>query len=146
MPEAIELRTILIQPNAPKVSIVRDSVTNQSITNQVTEHLEYLKEVSTKGANPPITPETAALARKAWYAVWESTENALPIPAACTGPDGQMLYTWDRDRHHLELEIIPGQAAEFFYRDRTTGTLWGEDYVVGSELSAEAIQKLKLFL
>jgi hypothetical protein len=70
---------------------------------------------------------------------------ALPIPAACTGPDGQMLYTWDRGKHHLELEIIPGQSAEYFYRDRETGELWGEDYTIGDPLSPDAIRKLKLF-
>jgi hypothetical protein len=45
----------------------------------------------------------------------------------------------------LELEIIPGQPAEFFYRDRESGELWAEDYAIGDPLPATAISKLKLF-
>ena len=70
----------------------------------------------------------------------------MPVPAACTGPDGEMFYSWDRGHHHLELEIIPGKPAEFFYRNRETEELWGEDYIVGNALSAEAIHKLKLIV
>jgi hypothetical protein len=116
------------------------------VMKQLEDHLHYLRRVSTVGTDPPITQQTADQARKAWWAVWEATTYALPIPAACTGPDGQMLYVWDRGRHHLELEIIPGQPAEFFYRDRETEELWAEDYIVGGPLPAEAVEKLKLFI
>ncbi len=108
------------------------------------QHREYLNRVSA-GERPSITLETAAKAMKAWNAIWIASGGLMPIPAACTGPDGEMFYSWDRGRHHLELEIIPGQHAEFFYRDRETEQLWGEDYNIGEPLSAEAIQKLQLF-
>lgn len=107
------------------------------------EHLNYLGQVST-GQHPPITPETASLAAKAWHLIWVASGGKMPVPAACTGPDGEMSYSWDRDRHHLELEIIPGKPAEFFYRDRETEQLWGEDYNIGDPLSDEAIAKVKL--
>ena len=57
-----------------------------------------------------------------------------------------MFYSWDKGRHHLELEIIPGKVAEFFYRDRETGTLWGEDYTIGDVLPSEGVDKLELFI
>jgi hypothetical protein len=110
------------------------------------EHLDYLKSVSTQGVHPLITRDTAKKARRAWWVAWEATGFALPIPAACTGPDGQLLYVWDRGRHHLELEIIPGQPAEWFYRDRQSGQLWGEDYRIGDPLPVGAVEKLRFFI
>ncbi len=60
------------------------------------EHLDYLRRVSTEGNPPPITRETATLARVAWQAIWKVSGFSMPIPAACTGPDGEMFYSWDR--------------------------------------------------
>jgi hypothetical protein len=108
------------------------------------EHMAFLKRVS-MGENSPITPQTALLAQKAWQKIWKATDCKMPVPAACTGPDGEMFYSWDCGRHHLELEIIPGKPAEFFYRDRETEYFWGEDYNIGESLSPEAVEKLKLF-
>ena len=56
-----------------------------------------------------------------------------------------MFYSWDSGRHHLELEIIPGQPAEFFYRDRETEQFWGEDYTIGDRLPTRVVEKLSLF-
>jgi hypothetical protein len=56
-----------------------------------------------------------------------------------------MFYAWNCGRHHLELEIVPGRPAEFFYRDRETEEFWGEDYEVGAPLPAEVVSKLPLF-
>jgi len=109
------------------------------------EHQEFLNRAST-GDDATITPETALLASKAWNLICIASGGKMPIPAACTGPDGQMLYSWDRDRHHLELEIIPGNPAEFFYRDRLTRELWGEDYNIGDPIPVEAMEKFKLFM
>jgi hypothetical protein len=108
------------------------------------EHLRYLARVS-MGERALITPATAELAMRAWHTIWTASRGQMPIPAACTGPGGQMLYAWDHGRHHLELEIFPQKAAEFFYKDRQTRELWGEDYNVGDPLPDEALKKFKLF-
>ncbi len=102
------------------------------------------ERVST-GASALISGETATSAKRAWATILVASGGQIPIPAACTGPDGEMLYSWDQGRHHLELEIIPGKVAEFFYRDRETEQFWGEDYVVGDPLPAKVIQSLHLF-
>jgi hypothetical protein len=103
----------------------------------------YLRAVSESGE---ISEETARLAWKGWTQLWLALPYALPVPDACPGPDGQLLYTWDQDEHHFELEIFPNGSGEFFYRNRTTGKLWGVDYVIGEQVPQEAIDKLKLFL
>jgi hypothetical protein len=108
------------------------------------KHLEYLTRVSTSEC-AVITPTTAVLAARAWRDIWTASRGQMSIPAACTGPDGEMFYSWDRGRHHLELEIIPGQPAEFFYRDRETEQFWGDDYTIGDPLPARVVEKLTLF-
>lgn len=108
------------------------------------EHLDFLKQVST-GENASISPDMARSANMAWRLIWKASDFKIPVPAAGTGPDGEMFYAWNAGRHHLELEIIAGQPAEFFYRDRETGEYWGEDYDVGSPLPAKIVAKLGLF-
>jgi hypothetical protein len=107
-------------------------------------HLEYLARVST-GPNPPITAETAKNAKIAWLAIRKASHGRVPVPSAGTGPDGEMFYAWKNGRYHLELEIIPGQPAEFFYSDRETGEFWGEDFEVGTPLPPSIVSKLTLF-
>jgi hypothetical protein len=121
-------------------------VEGKSFVERLIEHLEYLKRVSVGGDNALISPETAETARRAWYKGAEATGFALPIPAACTGPDGEMFYSWDRGRHHFEMEVIPGQPVELFYRNRETGEFWGEDWNLEEAFSPEAVQMLKLFI
>src|SRR5205809_6924017 len=70
-----------------------------------------------------ICKPTMARTLEAWGRL-AAAAKGLPAPDATPGPDGQVLYTWDRDRHHLELEILPAGPAEFFYRDRRSGGLW----------------------
>lgn len=49
------------------------------------------------------------------------------IPAMCTGPDGQVMLSWDDEEHHLELELFTDKPAEIFYRNRKTNEIWGID-------------------
>jgi len=121
------------------------AITTDIMLLHVKEHLEFLRHVST-GDKPLISKATAQEARLAWYATWEASGFALPIPAACTGPDGKLLFAWDKGRHHLELEFIPGGVPEFFYRDRDSGELWDEDYTIGAPISPEVHRKIRFFI
>lgn len=97
------------------------------------------------GDDVVITREIATLAIEAWYAILKETHEKISIPAVCTGPDGEIFYSWDHGRHHLELEIIPGEPPNFFYRDRETEQYWGEDYTIGEPLPTKVIATLRLF-
>jgi hypothetical protein len=108
------------------------------------EHMRYLDEVSAED-DPLITSITATLAAKAWEQVRAATGDTMPVPAACTGPDGQMFYGWDRGRYHLELEIVPGEPAYFFFCDRETDRYWGEDFTVGDPLPGPVLAILSYF-
>lgn len=133
-----------VVPIRPQIARQQQPTMSAKAFTKHMQHLEYLKRVST-GERAKISPETAALAMRAWRSIWQAANGHISVPAACTGPDGEMFYSWDRGRHHLELEIIPGQPAEFFYRDRETERFWGEDYTIGDPLPAEVVAALPLF-
>jgi len=92
-----------------------------------------------------IAPQTADFAWTVWTNVDALLSRTLPIPDASYGPEGQFLFLWDREEHHLELEIEPGGVAYFFYRDRTSGAIWDSDYQFGETLASEVIEKLRIF-
>jgi hypothetical protein len=54
------------------------------------------------------------------------------------------MYCWDKDEHHLELEFIPNQPAEFFYRNRETKETYDIDWVVGEPLDKTILEKIEL--
>jgi hypothetical protein len=107
-------------------------------------HLEFLEEVST-GEGPAITTEAASLAKEAWQQIWLASGRRIPVPSACTNADGKVFYSWDDGRYHLDLDIVPGEPAGFFFCDRETEEFWGEDYEVGGPLPAGVVGKLGLF-
>jgi hypothetical protein len=109
-----------------------------------TEHQEFLNRVST-GDDPPITPETASQAGEAWKQIWLASGGKISVPSACTNVDGKVFYSWDCGRYHLDLDIVPGGPAEFFFCDRETEQYWCEDYRIGTPLPAEVVSKLSLF-
>jgi hypothetical protein len=93
-----------------------------------------------------ITPRVARLAWNAWTSLSNSTGNALLVPDACPGPDGQLLYTWDRGEHHLELEIFSDAPAEFFYENNSSGEVGEATLIIGEPIPAEALDRLRLFV
>ncbi len=145
VPRNVPLQPTIPQaaPIHPQIRTARQELSAKAFTMHM-EHLSFLKHVST-GERPSITPDTARSASMAWRLIWKASDYKMPVPAAGTGPDGEMFYAWNAGRYHLELEIIPGQPAEFFYRDRETGEFWGEDYEVGAPLPPKIVAKLGLF-
>jgi hypothetical protein len=92
-----------------------------------------------------ISASTADAASKMWQVLKQmppaGTGKALPVPDASPGPDGELLYVWNKDEHHFELEFIPGAPMEFFYRNRNTGAIWGTVYSQGEDLPEEVIDR-----
>ncbi len=87
--------------------------------------------------------ERARLALTVWKAVLHATDGRTPEPAACSGPDGQIFFSWNHGRHHLEVEFTEDDVAEWFYRDRETEAVWGED--CGAEITPKVLDLLALF-
>jgi hypothetical protein len=114
-----------------------------AILRRVQGLIDYLDRIT---ADNLVTAQMAGLAWDAWDKLSVAADNALPVPDAGPGPDGQILYTWDREEHHFELEILPASPAEFFYRNRNSGELWEWEYVIGQPIPADVLAKLRLFL
>lgn len=137
------LVTVSHQGHVQTESVVRHTSDEQMEKHR--QHREYLQRVSTNNAPPLITPATAKKSWDLWLALRKAVGTSMPIPSAGTGPDGVMFYSWDKGDHHLEAEIYPERNTEFFYRNRHTGDLWGDDYA-GGTFPAELMSKLRLFL
>jgi hypothetical protein len=117
--------------------------TEYKLLRRVQGLVDYLYQIEDQEL---ITPRLARLAWDAWTTLSNSLGNALSVPDACPGSDGELLYTWDRDEHHFELEVFPDAPAEFFYRNRTSGELWGCEYTLGEPVPCEALDRLRLFV
>lgn len=102
----------------------------------------YLNDSKNMGL---INQWVASLALASWLDLRAISGRMLPVPDACPGPDGQLLFAWDEGDHHLELEIFPESASEFFYRNRSTDELWGEEYELHMPVTPSALNKLSLF-
>ncbi len=90
------------------------------------ETAQWVRDLPSKGG-PPVTRETVDRALDAWNLICAVTVNRMPTPDVCTGPDGQIRYSWDMGRDHLEVDFIPGKPAEWVYRDSVTGCSWREN-------------------
>jgi hypothetical protein len=104
--------------------------------------LAYLHEMKRAGA---INENTLSLAQKAWDGLRGIVAGNLLVPTAGTGPDGQVLYTWDRGEHHFELEVFPDGIGEFFYMNRKTDATWEADYSVDEMIPEGVKNKLRIF-
>jgi hypothetical protein len=108
-----------------------------------TQQLQYyLQQVVNAGH---LSQKTASLAWEAWKMLNVATSGRLPVPDACPGPDGQLLYTWDKREHHFEVEIFPEGLGEFFYMNRVTDETWEHDYSIADEIPGEVKTKLRIF-
>ena len=100
----------------------------------------YITNIRNSGK---ITNDVAILS---WEA-WQNLSKTIPIfvPDAAAGPNGEFIYAWDKNEHHLELEIFPDGVAELFYRNRISSQLWDADYKSGQVITHDIEEKLRLF-
>lgn len=104
---------------------------------------EYLQKAV---ANKYISADMRETALSTWHMIREATAGKVPVPNAGPGPNAELLFTWDREEHHMELEFFARGGAYLFYANRSeTPDLWGEDYDIGAPISAEAVRYLKFF-
>jgi hypothetical protein len=74
---------------------------------------------------------TGDLARGLWDALC-SLGTRVPVPQAGPLPEGGFQFVWDRGEHHLEVDILPDRSFEWFYRNRRTGDVAGDDSAAGA--------------
>jgi len=105
--------------------------------------MRYLREAE---AGRLVATSVATAARRIWTALSGAFDHQLSVPDACPGPDGDLLYTWDRGHHHFELEIEPGAVPTAFSWNRKTGETWVGDAEESSADWEEVLSRLRAFL
>jgi hypothetical protein len=109
---------------------------------RVQELENYLNRICGRGF---ISADVRDDALRAWNALSAATHNALMVPNACPGDEGDLLLTWDRDDHHLELEFVRGSPAIVFCADRTRGMPWESEFHADAPLEPRLFAALALF-
>lgn len=83
---------------------------------------------------------------KALKSLFEATGRCLEVPDACPGSKDNFMYTWSESEHYLECEIFATGEIEFFYRNRKTGEVWGEDTTLEQGFSTDILEKASFFI
>jgi len=81
-------------------------------------------------------PQAAAAAERLWERLTEEIASLTP-PNASPTDDGGVLMSWMEHGYHVEIEVMPSGAYEWFYRHRESDTTDGgsvEDETVSSQL------------
>lgn len=92
--------------------------------------------------------KTVEVGRILWQklsSLLSNLDRCLVEPNVCPGDDGHIMYSWIKEELYLECEFWESGKVEFFYRNRDSGELWGEDTSIDEEFSAQAIEKLAHF-
>jgi len=127
--------------NLNEITIIPEISKPQSSRHQMLYH--YLSSVLEAG---DISAHTASVAWDEWNLLRQSIGNSLPVPDAAPGPEGQLLYAWNKEEHHLEAEIFPDDTIEFFYLNRVTNETWEKDCEAGEPISQDIASRLKIFI
>ncbi len=88
-----------------------------------------------------MTEPLGSLARELWRLLQEVVGEPR-VPQAGPVSGGGFQFVWDRDEHHLEIEILADRTLEWFYRNRRTGNLEGGECAL--DLPDRARQLLQL--
>lgn len=72
-----------------------------------------------------------------------SQNKVLEIPDCCpnTGTewDFHIMFTWNKDEHYMECEVLVDGTLEFFYRNRLTNEVWGEDHSITEDYFPDSV-------
>jgi hypothetical protein len=137
-----------VKPELPAISETPQTTEQDRVSRILrepygTQRLHHYLEEAIKTRD--LDAKTASLAMRVWRTLSALSSNELPVPDAGVGPNGQLLYTWNKDEHHFELEIFPDRHGEFFYLNRRTDEMWDCEYNIGDSVPDEAKEKLREF-
>jgi hypothetical protein len=102
--------------------------------------LHYLRNLPQSGA---VSPFIAASAEQLWRDIQPAT-GRLPVPDAVATANGGILLAWDRDDHHIEIELMPSGSYDWLYRNRRTGVYAGGEDLALQALAPELLSQLML--
>ena len=92
-----------------------------------------------------VNRQTASFAWKAWQDLSLLMSNNLTVPDTGAGPNGEILFSWNREDDHFELEIFPSGKGEFFYLNHRTNEFQENEYTLSKPLPQDIRNILNLF-
>jgi hypothetical protein len=112
----------------------------------------YLDSLHSEAASSNEAEFTVFVIDYSWQ-VWQALSSrflecdlCLEVPDACPGHSDNLMYTWSKSEHYLECEIFGNRAVEFFYRNRKSGEVWGEDTTLEHGFSTAILEKATCFV
>lgn len=89
-----------------------------------------------------ISEDISHIALRIWLRAYELSEKRMAVPSACANSEnGSLMYSWDTELHHLEIDIIPGVNVELFFMELKTRKFWSRDVCMKRMLAAEPEDK-----
>lgn len=87
-------------------------------------HLLYLDRLV---RDKIVSPAVSGIAREIWLNAHRISKQRMAVPSACANAEnGSLMYCWDTEQHHLEIDITPGAGIELFFLDLKTQTQWSD--------------------
>jgi len=125
------------------VEAFRRNLTEEAMTDLCRTWPGYLFSLLVAG---PLAPDQAMRVMTLWSTLQFSVGDITP-PHAVPFANGTFSMAWDKERHHFELEVQPGGLYDWFYMDRLTDLIEGEqDLPIGKipEAMAERLRQVAL--
>jgi len=113
-----------------------------SLENVATEFAwdEYLK--STTAPRGPFEPEAVERVRSIWRSISARGEHR-GIPITQPTSEGAIQLAWDNGREYLEVEVLPHNGMNWYFRSRITNEVLGTDDEPVAELPAAFFERLE---
>jgi hypothetical protein len=93
----------------------------------------------------PLMADHVEHVRRFWRYLRSFVDKAFPVPQAGPTEARSLVMVWDRDRHHLEVEIFERGIYEWFYRDRLTQEHTGGENLDPTARPRDLMAHLQLF-
>jgi hypothetical protein len=121
---------------------------NKKQQTNLQTYLESLKSEVQESCKSEFTVTVLEYASKIWnnLSLYFLRKNScLEVPDACPGQNNDFMYTWSKAEHYLECEIFGDGVVEFFYRNRNSGEVWGEETTLEQSFSTSILKKVSIF-
>lgn len=125
------------------------AILRQKRCQRLRAYLETLRKEAISSREIEFSEKVLDLSWSVWQKLnnwFETRELHLEVPDACPGFRDNFMYTWSKAEHYLECEIFGTGEIEFFYRNRKTGQVWGEDTTIDQGFSTDILHKARLFI
>lgn len=136
--------------NLPRIHKKIEATNHQRQRSQgLRLYLESLKNEVREARDANFSERVLNLSWSVWKALkslFEAKGECLEVPDACPGSKDNFMYTWSESQHYLECEIFATGEIEFFYRNRNTGEVWGEDTTLEQGFSTDILDKASFFI